>query len=132
MAIKTHNFHGHGPPEFSDETIRSFLLGRLSAVEQPLFEQCLFIDDGLDARVRLAEFDLADDYAYGRLNTSDRKLFEQNFLVTFNRQQKLQVSEVLRDRFSATATASRSASYRVTESLKYLFGLDRPARRIAF
>src|SRR5260370_12529856 len=89
---------------FSDETIRRFLLGSLRASEQPLFEQRLMSDVSLDARARLVELDLADDYACGRLTTPDRKLFEQRFLVTVGRQRKLTVSTLLHDRFSLSAS----------------------------
>ena len=61
-----------GSRPFSDETIRRFLLGGLSASERPLFEQRLITDDDLDARVRLAELELADDYAFERLSAPER------------------------------------------------------------
>ena len=61
MAGANEQFEKERSPEFSDEAIRRFLLGRLSASEQPAFERRLFSEDGLDARVRLAELDLADD-----------------------------------------------------------------------
>jgi hypothetical protein len=130
MADKNEQFGKDNSSEFSDEAVRRFLLGRLSASEQPLFEQRLFTDNGLDARVRLAELDLADDYAFERLSTQERKFFEERFLLTAKRQQSLQVSEVLRDRF-ATSAAARSAKT-VAKKLRYLFGLDRPAGRLAF
>ena len=119
----------------SDETIRRFLLGSLSSSEQPLFEQRLMSDVGLDARARLIELDLADDYACGRLTTSDRQLFEQRFLVTVDRRQRLRVSELLHDRFSfsrATERAARLETDRGAKNLWHFFGLDRPAWRIAF
>jgi hypothetical protein len=124
-------FHNGGSQEFSDETIRRFLLGGLSASERPLFEQRFITDDGLDARVRLAELDLADDYAFERLNTLDRELFEQKFLLTSDRQQQVQVSKALRERFSFTA-ARWSEEHTVTQRLRGLFGLSQPALRIAF
>jgi hypothetical protein len=131
MADKNEHFDKDNSSEFSDEAVRRFLLGRLSASEQPAFEQRLFTDDRLEARVRLAELELADDYAFERLGTHDRKSFEQRFLVTPDRQQKLQVSKNLRDRFSAN-TAAGSEKSTVAERLRYLFGLERPAWRIAF
>src|SRR5438552_16173724 len=124
MADNNNQFYEGGPGEFSDETIRRFLLGGLSASEQPLFEQRLFTDDGLDARVRLAEFDLADDYAFERLNASERSLFEEKFLLTSDRRQNLEVSRVLRDRFATIdATAARLEKNSVASSFKDLFGL---------
>jgi hypothetical protein len=119
----------------SDETIRRFLLGSLSAAEQPVFEQRLISDNELDGRIRLIELDLADDYACERFKTSDRKLFEQKFLVTADRKGKLAVSELLRDRFSV-AGAAPPAMQPKTESfarrLAHFLGLDRRVWRIAF
>ena len=133
MVDNNDQVHGGGPGESSDETIRRFLLGGLSASEQPLFEQRLFTDDGLDARVRLAECDLADDYAFERLSAPERNLFEERFLLTSDRRQKLQVSKVLRDRFSSiNATAKQSDKKTVADSLKDLFGFGRPLWRFAF
>ena len=119
--------------EFSDETIRRFLLGELSESQQPLLEQRLFTDAGLDARVRLAEIDLADDYAFERLSVADRILFEERFLVTSKRRRELNVSIGLRDRFSrARATAARSEKSTVGKRWRYLPGFERPAWKIAF
>ena len=135
MTDNNDQFDDNGSREFSDETIRRFLLGGLSAPERPLFEQRFIADDGLDARVRLAEFDLADDYAFERLSAADRKLFEQRFLLASNHQHQLKVSEALRARFSlnsAPAISARPERNRVAEGLWYLLGLDRPAWRIAF
>jgi hypothetical protein len=117
----------------SDETTRRFLLGSLSSSEQPLFEQRLMSDVGLDARARLIELDLADDYACGRLTTADRKLFEERFLVTRDRKRKLRVSELLRDRFSVSVPAAAPSKIRlIVTRLTHFFGLGRPAWRIAF
>lgn len=120
---------------FSDEAIRRFLLGNLSASEQPLFEQRLMSDIGLDARARLLELDLADDYACERLATRDRRLFEQKFLVTGDRQRKLLVSELLHDRFAfsgATEPTSRHERDGGAKSFWHFFGLERSAWRVAF
>jgi hypothetical protein len=120
---------------FSDEAIRRFLLGDLSASEQPLFEQRLMSDVGLDARARLLEFDLSDDYACGRLTAPDRRLFEEKFLVTAARQRKLRVSELLHTRFAssgATELAPRPESDWSAKRLWHLFGLERPVWRVTF
>ena len=93
MADKHDHLHENGDGEVSDETIRRFVLGRLSVSEQPAFEQRLFSEDALDARVRLAELDLADDYAYGRLSNDERALFEEKFLVSADRRQKVEAAQ---------------------------------------
>jgi hypothetical protein len=120
---------------FTDEAIRRFLLGNLSASEQPLFEQRLMSDVGLDARARLLELELADDYASGHLTTSDRRRFEEKFLVTAARQRKLRVSELLHNRFAssgATELAPRPESDWRAKRLWHLFGLERPVWRVTF
>lgn len=133
MATNNGHFEPDNSSGFSDETIRRFLLGGLTKSEQPLFEQQMFTDAGLDARVRLAEIDLADDYAFERLNASDRALFERRFLVTARRQQMLKVSTALRDRFSSNqAPAAWSAKSSIAKRWRHLFGFNRPAWKIAF
>lgn len=114
------------PIEFPDEMVRRFLLGDLSSLEQPAFEQGLFSDNGLEGRVRRAELELADDYAYGRLAAAERDLFERKFLVSAERRRKLEVSNGLRERFAPVAAAKPKV--RVWS----LFTVTRPAWRLAF
>src|SRR5947207_110786 len=87
--------------EFSDEMIRSFLLGDLTGGDQSLFEERLFTDDDLAARVRLAELELCDEYASKRNSDREHQIFRKRFLVTGGRKQALQVSTALGDRFKA-------------------------------
>src|SRR5260221_2141164 len=131
MATNTQGFDGNTSREFSDDAIRRFLLGDLNAIEQPLFERRLFTDLGLDVRVGRAELELADDYAFDRLSAGQRLLFEERFLLTADRQQKLHVSKVLRDRFS-TSQPLAPLQMTVAQKLKKMLGLDRPVSRIAF
>ena len=120
-------------PEFSDDAIRRFLFGRLSAAEQTTLEESLFTDDSLEARVRLAEFDLADEYALGRLSLPDRGAFEEKFLLSTERQRQLRVSTALRNRFaSVTTTAPKLAKASVSERVRLLFGFNQRAWRLAF
>lgn len=119
-------------PEFSDEAIRRFLLGQLGAAEQKTFEERLFVDDKLEARVRLAEFDLADDYVAERLSRTDRELFKQRFAVTKARHQKLTVSEALRDRFASSAAALSDEKLTLGGHLRLVFDFSQPAWRFAF
>src|SRR3982074_1824294 len=132
MARNNGDFEQDNSSGFSDETIRRFLLGELSESEQTLFEQHLFADAGLDARVRLAEIDLADDYAFERLSAADRVLFEERFMVTSRRRRELNVSSALRDLFSMSATAAGAEKITVAKRWRHLFGFSRPAWKIAF
>jgi hypothetical protein len=130
MAVNTNHFAGNGTAEFSDGMIRRFLLGCLSPSEQPLFEQRLFTEDGLEARVRLIEFDLADDYVYGRLDGVERELFEQKFLVSTDRLRKVEVSRALRDRFASFADGKEKGAFAIRA--RSLFSFTRPVWRFAF
>jgi len=115
---------------FSDDSIRRFLLGQLQANAQSSFEEQLFTDSELEARVRLAEFELADDYAFKRLTESETDAFRERYLLTSDRNQKLNVSRAIRDRFRSDSVAeTKPAMY---QRLIPLFDLRRPAWRFGF
>ncbi len=119
--------------QFSDDAIRGFLLGRLEAAVQSTFETQLFTDDRLEARVRLAEFDLADDYALAHLSSDDRAAFEEKYLLSERRKRMLNVSTALRDRFaSASDLATTVTKTSIGARLQQMFGLNQRAWRLAF
>jgi hypothetical protein len=122
--------------QFTDDAIRRFLFGRLSLVERSSFEERLFTDDRLEARVRLAEFDLADDFALEHLSAADRKAFEEKFLLSAERKRKLKVSTALHERFASASTevttAPKAAKASISERLRLLLGLNQRAWRLAF
>jgi hypothetical protein len=122
--------------EFTDDAIRRFLFGRLGVAEQTAFEERLFTDDSLEERVRLAEFDLADDYALERLSAADRKAFEKKFLLSAERKRQLTISRALRDRFASASavghTAQPGAKASISARFRLLFGLNQRAWRLAF
>jgi hypothetical protein len=86
--------------QFSDETIRRFLLGSLNSAEQSALEHSLFVNAELEERVRLAELDMSDDYSANRLSAAERELFRQRFLLTANRKNELEVSAALHSNFA--------------------------------
>ena len=130
MDTDSEQFRKESSLEFSDEAIRRFLLGRLSVSEQSRFELQLLEEDGLEPRVRLAELDLTDDYAYLRLERDERVSVEEKFLVTAERRRKLEVSLALYDRFaSATAMITKRT---FVERVRTLFYLARPSWGVAF
>jgi len=133
MAGNSEQFSRESSSEFTDDAIRRFLLGQFSAAELSKFEKRLFEDDGLETRVRLAEYELADDYAFNRLALPEKTLFEQKFLLSTDRERKLRVSKALRDRFaSVTAAVPFGEKTRITERVRDLFAFTQPARRFAF
>jgi len=122
--------HKQPSPSFSDDAIRRFLLGRLNFTEQSSLEESLFIDEELEARVRLAELDLTDDYTSARLNAADRERFERRFLVSADRRQALNVSRALRERFGPVSQTEWWAA--IGEKVGLLFDLNRPVLRYGF
>jgi len=124
--------HSHKQPSaaFSDDLIRCFLLGRLDPTEQTRLEESLFIDEGLEARVCLAELDLTDDYAFARLNAADRERFERMFLVSADRRQALNVSRALHDRFLPESLIGWRTA--IGGKVGLLFDLNQPVWRYAF
>ena len=94
---------------YSDEAIRRFLLGNLQRTERTRFEQSLFMDEAFDERVRLAELELSDDYAAGRLVRAERKLFQERFLLTADRKLNLATSAALHDKFRFSQSPSHAS-----------------------
>lgn len=118
---------------FSERTIRLFLLGSLSEAERSKFEEALIANDELEARLRLAELELADDYAFNRLNAEERVKFEKFFLVTNERKQKLAASRALRN-YVVSQTAEKQnivtpleTKPALLETLSGFFDFKRPA-----
>jgi hypothetical protein len=134
VADNTEQLDKEKSPEFSDEAIRRFLFGSLSAAEQTAFEERLFADATLETQVRRAECELTDDYAFERLSPSERELFEQRFLVSTGRQQQLSVSRALREHFAIASTVSSRPHPvpSIGKRLQRLFGPKQPSWRLAF
>jgi len=88
-AIKSESF------DFSDETLRAYLLGRLGEAERSQLDQRLLTDDSLAERVRLAESQMVDEYAAGELGGAERELLKRKFLTTEARRQNVRLSAAL-------------------------------------
>ncbi|HYW69876.1 MAG TPA: hypothetical protein VE961_02505 [Pyrinomonadaceae bacterium] len=110
---------GETRPQFSDETIRQFLLGELPAEQQTEFELSLVVEDDLEERVRLAELELSDDYAAGRLSPAEHSLFRDRFMLTAARSYQVQVSQALQHTLSAAAPARDPFAQRVINALDF-------------
>jgi hypothetical protein len=114
---------------FSDDAIRGFLLGSLNSTDQSRFEHSLFIDDTLEERVRLAELELSDDYTANRLSRADRDLFRKRFLLTAERERKLEVSRALHHNFAVPDSIARATFWQNAVSI---FDIRRHAWKYAF
>ena len=94
--------------DFSEATIRHFLLGQLAADEQAAFEEALFTNPQLERRARLTEIEISDDYVFEKLTSKQRQLFTENFLLTSDRRKALQASTALRAQLAEAPGAQRS------------------------
>lgn len=126
-----------GAASLSDETIRRFLLCRLSEDERTQVEERLFVDDEMEERVRLAEGELTDDFAFGRLSVEEREFFVRKFIVTDARRQKLAVSQALQSHFSSPPVRAKKNVAAIEPGLGWrerllgLFDFKRPALSFA-
>jgi|GEM_PF-2625387 len=112
---------------YSDETIRSFLLGELTGGDQTHFEEQLFTDEDLAERVRLAELELCDEYASMRVRDREQQIFRERFLLTLDRKQALEVSTALGDRFRAKTT-----EHSVIQRIRNLIDINQAVWKYAF
>jgi hypothetical protein len=103
----------HMRSERIDETLLiRYLLGRLGEEEQVQVEDRAFADAEYLAALEAAEADLIDNYIGGALSRDDRRAFEQRFLVSPQRRDKIQfardfarVAAELKPTFPARMTA---------------------------
>lgn len=112
--------------DFSDETIRRFLLGELTG-DQSHFEEQLLTDEDLAARVRLAELELCDDYASTRVSNHEQQVFRERFLLTVDRKQALAVSTALGGRFGTSAT-----EHSLVDRIRNFININQVAWKYAF
>ncbi len=79
----------------SDEQVRAYFLGKLSAAQAEIFEEKHSANAELIEQAQMVERELTDDYLRGNLSAEDIRLFESNYLVTEARRGKLLVAEGL-------------------------------------
>jgi hypothetical protein len=80
-----------------DDVLRRYLLGRLGPGEIEGIENRLFSDDRIFwERLCLAEEELADDCAWGRLAAEEKEAFDRHFLCSDERRAKLEFARALK------------------------------------
>lgn len=79
-----------------DERIVAYLLGELPEEESERFEdECYFAGEDWPEEVRAAEHDLVDAYLRKELTPKQRQHFEQNYLTSNERQQRVATAAAL-------------------------------------
>src|SRR2546430_7925764 len=81
-------------PEIQDQ-IRRYLLGELDDRTREKVEQRLLSDGEMFEELLVAEDEIIDDYAGGRLDPEERADLEAHFLATPERQQKVRFARAL-------------------------------------
>jgi len=97
-----------------EEVCARYLLGELSEQEQAELEEAYFADDALFERFRAVKDDLIDAYARGDLAGQKRERFEQYFLATEPRRER--VEEARGFIRAVTAAATNTATVDKTTS----------------
>lgn len=78
-----------------ENLIRQYLLGEATEHEQEQVAERLFYEDDYAEHLLLLEDELIDEYVREALSPAERSHFEQHFLVTTKRQQKLALAQAL-------------------------------------
>lgn len=84
MAIETDN-----------RVLVAYLFGELSEAEQSRIEELCFTDDSVYEQITIIENDLIDCYVQNTLTVSDRRKFEEKYLITPGRRKRVAESEKL-------------------------------------
>jgi len=76
----------------SDQNLRSYFLGTLAVEDAEHLEEECAADAELTEQAQIVESELADDYLRGSLSAAERRLFEENYLTTEARREKLRLA----------------------------------------
>ena len=102
------------------ESIRPYLLGLIQHNEQPQIEERLLTDNEFYEELLIAEDELIDEYLAGELSTLDRRNFEEHFLITPEREQKVRFGRALKKYAADKARQSAPASQWWTYPMAFL------------
>lgn len=73
----------------------SYLLGELSEAERELMEERIFLDEDFSLFLESVEIDLIDEYIRGELEIGEKKRFENAYLTTKDRRERVRATQVL-------------------------------------
>ena len=109
-----------------------YILGQLSEAERERLEDEYFRDSNLFEELVAAESDLIDSYVRGRLSGTDLQQFENYFLSTTERRDRVAFSKALLAGASAPSTSPARAPLPASPRFPVLFPVSRYALSGAF
>src|SRR5438128_1068865 len=116
----------------SDETVREYLLGRVSD-ETVLegIEDLLFTDEEFCSQVALVEDGIINDYVFGRLDDSEAESFRATIAANPERRFKLELTQSLREKALARQVTAAKDKPSFLGSIKALFSQPKYAGAFA-
>jgi len=89
----------------NEKEIRRFLLGEMTDDERTAFEETFIAEDGgLFDEISVVEDELIESYIRETLSTAEKQKFEQNFLVSKTRRQRVAFTREMFDKLAAKKT----------------------------
>ncbi|MDQ2745921.1 MAG: hypothetical protein M3T96_01510 [Acidobacteriota bacterium] len=79
----------------SDQKLKAYFLGALTAADAARLEEECASSKDLTEQAQVVETELADEYLRGTFSASERRLFEENYLTTEARRDKLRLADNL-------------------------------------
>jgi hypothetical protein len=101
------------PTSTTYQRIRPYLMGQLAEAESAELEQALMTDEDLFAELLVSEDEIIDEYLAGKFNADARAQFEQYFLTTPERYEKLKFARAF-SRYLSTADQQQSPAHNIT------------------
>ncbi|MGH9846567.1 MAG: hypothetical protein ACREEM_48330 [Blastocatellia bacterium] len=87
----------------SEREMVKYFLGNLHPEEERQLEELFFADDQLFGRLQAVKEKLIDDFLHERLNESDRRLFERNFLSSPSQREQVEFARTLMHQLSQSS-----------------------------
>lgn len=116
----------------NEELIIRYLLGDLPESESVEVEDRYFADDGFFEELAIVEEDLINDYINARLIGRKRQLFEDNYLTSATRRNRVEMAKNLIKSISALNTPATPARRESKSGLRSLFTDGPLSLRFAF
>lgn len=102
-------------------TVREYLLGHLSDVEQEQIEQRLMVEDDLFEELEISKGELIEEYRAGELAAQEKEWFERHFLASAEGRQRFTLAVALGRMESPPAAQQQHERPTLLERLTSLF-----------